>query len=157
MKIHITGGPGSGKSFLAEDLSERYGIPHYDLDDLRWDNEAGQYGIERDTRERDSLLEGILQENDWITEGVYYAWCGRCFKDADRIYVLNVPRYRYRHRIIRRFLRRKLGLEKGKKESLRSLMDLLAWADRFREKNMPEIEKILALYPDKVIRQEDGK
>lgn len=35
MKIHIIGGPGSGKTFLAEKLSSQFWIPHYDLDDLQ--------------------------------------------------------------------------------------------------------------------------
>ncbi len=38
MKIHIIGGPGSGKTFLAEKLSKEYGIRHIDLDELQWDN-----------------------------------------------------------------------------------------------------------------------
>ncbi len=38
MKIHIIGAPGSGKSFLAGNLSKQFDIPHYDLDDLQWDN-----------------------------------------------------------------------------------------------------------------------
>ena len=40
MKIHIVGGPGSGKSFLAKKLSRELGIPHYDLDDIQWVNEG---------------------------------------------------------------------------------------------------------------------
>ena len=40
MKIHIIGAPGSGKSFLADNLSKQFDIPHYDLDDLQWDNAA---------------------------------------------------------------------------------------------------------------------
>ena len=150
MKIHIIGGPGSGKSSLAKELSKRYGIPHYDLDDLYWKNETGSYGTKRDPQERDALLERILQKKDWIIEGVYYAWCGRCFEDADKIYLLDVPRYQYRHRIIRRFVRRKLALEDGKRETLRSVSDLLKWADRFRDSNLPEIRKLLAAYPEKV-------
>lgn len=31
MKIHIIGGPGSGKTTLARQLSEELRIPHYDL------------------------------------------------------------------------------------------------------------------------------
>ena len=150
MKIHIVGGPGSGKSFLAKKLSRELGIPHYDLDDIQWANESG-YGKKRDTGERDALLEQILQRDDWIMEGVYYAWCGRCFEDADRIYLLEIPRRLYRYRIIRRFLRRKLGLEAGKKETLRSLSALLAWADKYQRVNLAEIRKILEAYPDKVI------
>ena len=150
MKIHIVGGPGSGKSFLAKKLSRELGIPHYDLDDIQWANESG-YGKKRDPAERDALLDELLQRDDWIMEGVYYAWCGRCFEDADRIYLLEIPRRLYRYRIIRRFLRRKLGLEAGKKETLRSLSALLAWADKYQRVNLAEIRKILEAYPDKVI------
>ena len=105
MKIHIVGGPGSGKTFLAEKLSRELGIPHYDLDDIQWANESG-YGKKRDAGDRDALLNEILQKDQWIIEGVYYAWCGRCFEDADRIYLMTVPRRVYRYRILRRFLRR---------------------------------------------------
>ena len=149
MKIHIIGGPGSGKSFLADRLSRQLGIPHYDLDDLQWDNAAG-YGTNREPQERDALLRQILQQEDWIIEGVYHKWCGQCFADADRIYLLEVPRYRYRTRILRRFFRRKLGLEKGKKESLRSLAALLRWADKYQNVQLPEIRKLLLPYSFKV-------
>ena len=150
MKIHIIGGPGSGKTYLAQKLSRELGIPHYDLDDIQWANESG-YGKKRDTGERDALLEQILQRDDWIMEGVYYAWCGRCFEDADRIYLMTVPRPVYRYRILRRFLRRKLRLEPGKQETLKSLSALLQWADKYQRVNLAEIRKILEAYPDKVI------
>ena len=151
MKIHIIGGPGSGKTYLAMRFSKQFGIPHYDLDELHWDNAAESYGTKRDPQERDELLNCILKKDDWIIEGVYYAWCGRCFEEADRIYLLDVPRSTYRHRIIRRFIRRKLGLEKGKKESVRSLKALLKWADKYQKENLIEIRKILEKYADKVI------
>lgn len=94
MKIHIIGGPGSGKSFLADDLSKQFDIPHYDLDDLQWDTVANDYGTKREPQERDALLNQILQKDDWIIEGVYFAWCKQCFEDADRIYLLDVPQYK---------------------------------------------------------------
>ena len=157
MKIHIIGGPGSGKSFLAKELSKRYGIPHYDLDDLFWDNEAGRYGTKRDPQERDAMLDRILQEKDWIIEGVYYAWCLRCFEDADKIYLLDVPRHQYRHRILRRFIRRKLALEDGKRETLKSVSELLRWADHYREHNLPEIRRLLEAYSEKVTESKGEK
>lgn len=149
MKIHIIGGPGSGKTTLAKQLSETLGIPRFDLDDLQWDN-ASAYGTKRDPKERNAMLAAILKRDDWIIEGVYYAWCGQCFADADQIRLLHVPRRVYRRRIIRRFLRRKLGLEPGKRETLKSLSALLKWADKYERVNLGEIRTILSAYPDKV-------
>lgn len=44
-----------------------------------------------------------------------------------------------------------MGLEKGKKETLKSVYKLLKWTDTFQNKSMPEISKILAEYPDKTV------
>ena len=150
MKIHIIGGPGSGKTTLSKKLSEELGLPHYDLDDLMWNNRAEAYGTKRDPKERDALLDRILSQDDWIIEGVYYAWCVRCFAEADRIFLLEVPRRVYRRRIIRRFVRRKLHLEPGKRETLRSLRNLLKWADKYQRENLVEIRRILSSFPEKV-------
>ena len=109
--------------------------------------------MKRDIEDRKRLLGEVLKKDDWIIEGVYYKWCKQCFADADKIYLLNVPRYQYRYRIIRRFIRRKLGVERGKKETLKSLCNLLKWADEYQEKDMVEIRKILAPYSDKVIEK----
>ena len=151
MKIHIIGGPGSGKTTLANKLSKELGIEHYDLDDLQWDNRSNCYGTKRDPAERDAMLSTLLEQDDWIIEGVYYKWCEKCFEDADKIYLLRVPRATWRARIIRRFVKRKLGLQKGKKETLASLHALLKWADKFDSQNLPEIKKLLDPYREKVI------
>ena len=76
LKIHIIGGSGSGKTYLAKALSAKYGIPRHDLDDLQWDNARG-YGSKRPREERRQLLDEILKEPDWIIEGVYYTSASR--------------------------------------------------------------------------------
>lgn len=150
MKIRIIGCSGSGKSWLARRLSQKYGIPHYDLDTIQWDDRAETYGVKMPPQRRDQLLEQILDREDWIVEGVYYSWVLRSFEDADLIYVLDLPKRVYTFRILKRFLRRKLGLEPGKKETLESLRNLLAWTDTFQTKNMPQIKALLAGYGEKV-------
>ena len=151
MKIHIIGCSGSGKTYLAKALSDKYNMPHFDLDDIQWDNNADGYGVKMPIEKRAELLNNILKNDSWIIEGVYYAWVGKCFEDADKIYVLDVPKRVYTYRIIKRALKRKLGFEKGKKETLKSVYNLLKWTNVFQNKNMVEIKEILNRYSDKTV------
>ena len=151
MKIHIIGCSGSGKTYLAKALSKKYNIPHFDLDDIQWDNESNGYGKKMPVEKRNCLLQQILANNSWIIEGVYYAWVLESFEKADIIYVLDIPKYIYKYRIIIRFLKRKLGIEKGKKETLKSLYNLLKWTDTFQNRNLKEIKEIFQKYENKVI------
>lgn len=152
MKIRIVGGSGTGKTTLAKELSVKYGIANYDLDDIFWDNNSQTYGTKRDIKSRDALLNKIVEEDDWIIEGVYFSWCKQTFEKADQIYLLDVPRKVYRRRIIRRFVRRKLGIEKGKKENLKSLQALLKWTDNYSQTTVPEIKEYLERLSDKDIK-----
>ena len=151
MKIHIIGCSGSGKTYLAKALSEKYNIPHFDLDDIQWDNNAEGYGTKRPLEERNALLQEILNNNEWVIEGVYYAWVQQSFDEADKIYVLDMPRYLYKSRIIVRSIKRKLGIQQGKRETLKSVYNLLKWTETFRNKNLKEIKTILDKYENKVI------
>ena len=150
MKIHIIGCSGSGKTYFSKRLSDKYNIPHFDLDDIQWDSDKG-YGFKRTIEERNKLLQEILYNEDWIIEGVYYAWVQQSFEEADIIYVLDMPRYIYKTRIIARFIKRKLGIETGKRETFKSVYNLLKWTETFQKKNMKEIKNILNKYGDKVI------
>lgn len=151
MKIHIIGCSGSGKTYLAKALSEKYNIPHFDLDDIQWDNTAEGYGVKMPIEKRTELLNNILENEDWIIEGVYYAWVGKCFEDADKIYALDLPKRIYTYRIIKRAIKRKLGFERGKKETFKSVYNLLKWTNTFQNKNMVEIRKMLTKYPSKTV------
>ena len=150
MKIYIIGCSGTGKTYLAKKLSNKYNIPHYDLDNIYWDNSFQKYGIKTEVEKRDKLLKNILEKDSWIIEGIYYKWLEQSFKDADIIYILDLPKYIYKFRIIKRFIKRKLRLEAGKKETLKSLLNLLKWTDKFQNENMKEIIKIFEKYKEKV-------
>ena len=73
-RIHIIGGPGSGKSYTARRLSHLFAIPAYDLDELFWDRAAPRYGVRAPETERDTRLATIIQGPAWVIEGVYYGW-----------------------------------------------------------------------------------
>ena len=93
----------------------------------------------------------ILSNDAWIIEGVYYSWVEQSFEDADRIFVLDMPEYIYKWRIIRRSVKRKMGIEKGKKETFKSVINLLKWTDTFKNKNLKEIKNQLDKYGEKVV------
>lgn len=103
------------------------------------------------------MLQELLTHDSWIIEGIYYAWVEQCFEMADIIYILDMPKYLYRYRILRRSLRRKLGLEPGKKETLKSVYELLKWTDTFQKKSMVEITATLEKYSSKVQRLSSRK
>jgi adenylate kinase family enzyme len=151
MRIHIIGCSGTGKTYLATALSKKYNIPHFDLDDLQWDNNSDGYGVKMPVEKRNSLLQQLLQKDSWIIEGVYYAWVQESFEKADIIYVLDLPKHVYKRRIIFRFIKRKLGIEKAKKETVKSICNLLKWTDTFQNKNLKEIKQILNKYENKVV------
>ena len=109
------------------------------------------------TDKRDELLKQILNKDAWIIEGVYYAWVLESFEQADIIYVLDMSKYLYKSRIIIRFLKRKVWIEKGKKETLKSLYNLLKWTNKYQDKNLKEITRILNQYESKVVWISDSK
>lgn len=117
---------------------------------IYWDNSSEKYRIKTEIEKREKLLKNILEKDVWIVEGIYYKWLEQSFKDADIIYILDLPKYIYKFRIIKRFIKRKLKLEISKKETLKSLLDLLKWTDKFQNENMKEIIKILKKYKEKV-------
>lgn len=157
MKIHIIGCSGTGKTYFVKRLSNKYNIPHFDLDNIYWDNSSQKYGIKTEIEKRNKLLQNILEKDDWIIEGIYYKRLEQSFKNADIIYILDLPKYIYKLRIIKRFIKRKLKLEIAKKETLKSLLDLLKWTDKFQNEDMKEIIKILEKYKEKVYFIKDKK
>ncbi|MBF0315566.1 MAG: DNA topology modulation protein FlaR [Oligoflexia bacterium] len=145
MKIRIIGGSGSGKTHLGKILSLKYVIPHFDLDDIFWDNQASSYGIKTSPVLRDKKLNEILKSDHWIIEGVYYGeWTKRSFLEADQVIILTPNVYLQHWRVIIRWFKRKLGLLPAKKkETLKGLYELINWNHRY---NRNELQKIKRLY-----------
>ncbi|WP_261764528.1 AAA family ATPase [Paenibacillus xylanexedens] len=67
MKIRIIGACGSGKSTLARELSRKYNIAFYEMDNLIWDRSAENRRYPDEVR--DSSLQAIVGSDAWIIEG----------------------------------------------------------------------------------------
>jgi adenylate kinase family enzyme len=150
-RIHIIGGPGSGKTYVASLLAERFGIRHQDLDEFFWDNDSPGYGVRAETNERDRKLAAALAGDGWIVEGVYYQWVGASFDQADIIIAL-VPSMWVRHfRIVRRFILRKFNRLPNKKETLRDLWKLILWGHAYDRKNLTQAREFIGKRGRKIV------
>jgi adenylate kinase family enzyme len=145
-RIHILGGPGSGKTYLAAKLANHFGIPAYDLDGLYWDQTTSCYGIRANPEKRDQQLATLVAQDGWVIEGVYYQWLTTSFKAADIVFALT-PSIWIRHwRVIRRFILRRLGKIPSKRESLADLWSLLRWSHTYDANNLIQAREFIAAH-----------
>ena len=70
MKVLVFGNSGSGKSTYAKALSEKFDLPHLDLDSIVW--EAGKIAVQRaPTDIQRDLIEFMSGHDAWVIEGCY--------------------------------------------------------------------------------------
>lgn len=142
-RIHVLGGPGSGKSYLAAKLANHFGIPAYDLDGLFWDQATSRYGIRANSEKRDQQLASLVAQDGWVIEGVYYQWLAPSFKAADVVFALTPSIWIRHRRVIRRFILRRLSRVLSKHESFADLWRLLRWSHAFDANNLIQARKFI--------------
>src|SRR5699024_9580825 len=126
-RIHIIGSIGSGKTTLAKLLSTQFHIPYYELDNVVWKRlKTGD--IRRTQEERNEYLQSIIRADSWIIEGVHHKWVASCFENADVILFLDAALSKQRFRIIKRFIKQKIRLEKANyKPTFKIFKDLYSY------------------------------
>jgi len=125
-KIHIIGGPGSGKSYMAHRLAEILSCEHTDLDKLYWKDST--FSQRLDATERTRCLTKITNGTSWVIEGAYCAeWLEPSFENADQIIILAPPVWLQRLRLVRRIAWRMVKRDTNLMDSLR----LLRWVNGF--------------------------
>jgi len=135
-RIHVLGGPGSGKSFVAAKIAGSYGIAAYDLDELFWDPATPTYGVRAGPQQRDQALAALVSQEAWVIEGAYYKWLPPSFERAELILLLTPSVWLRDWRLLKRFVLHLLGRSSSrKKETLASLFNLLQWNHTY-EKNV---------------------
>jgi MoxR-like ATPase len=98
-RIHIVGGPGSGKTTLARTLAATLDVPAYDLDNVGYEQGAG---AKVPLGSRLANVEEIAWREAWITEGIYLWWTDTLLDRSDVILWLDVPWLVAAWRIVRR-------------------------------------------------------
>lgn len=110
-RIHVTGGPGSGKSRLAQRLAHARGVPLHDLDGLMLaeaiplgaDLRARDPGV--DAIDADGAIKALAAMQAWVSDGVYVTWSHPFLAHADVIVWMDPPWRVASYRIIARHVR----------------------------------------------------
>jgi shikimate kinase len=166
-RVHIVGGPGSGKTTVARELATRSGAPIFDLDQVAYLNGAGP---KRSLAERLADIAAIRIRPEWITEGIYLWWVDDLLREADAIVWLDVPWRIAAWRIISRHARASLA-GTNRHPGLQRLVRFLRSSHRYyvdaalRPPNSPDEDgvvtraqtaKELAAFGDKLVRCADS-
>jgi adenylate kinase family enzyme len=149
-KIYIIGIVASGKTTLAKKLSKQLSIPHYELDCIvHYNTDSGRY--KRTPKQQVEVIKNIDSEGDWIIEGTYRESCHCLFNMADKIIFLDTLLWIRKYRILLRYIKQQLRIEKCHyKSDLKMLKLMYKWTKDF-ENNRLEFEKMLDQYNDKLI------
>ncbi len=116
-KIAIVGAPGTGKTTLANKLSEVFHIEATHIDGI---HHLENWQI-RDKSERDKIILDVVKNDKWIIDGTYKSTLKNRFEAADLIIWLDFSTLSQLKGIVSRYLKNK-GIEKpeipGCKEKL---------------------------------------
>lgn len=146
MKIRIIGPCGSGKTYIAKELSRKYNIPYYELDNLVWNRAEVQ---RRNPFEvRDAQLMDILRQDSWIVEGAHYKWGWDSFSQAGLIVIIKPNKLAAQYRVVRRFVRTRLGFESfNYKQTLYNLYTMLfVWNKNYFSNSLSDIAEETGKY-----------
>jgi len=156
MKILIFGIVASGKTTLAQKLSNELKVPYYEGDNIAW-GFPKEKRYKRSNEEQEEIIEKINKKGNWIVEGTYRESQKVLYKYADKIIFLDTPLYIRKFRIVYRFIKQQLGIEKcNYKSDFNMLKHMFKWSNDFENKRK-EYEERLMEYSDKLIWIKNSK
>ena len=126
-RVHIIGGPGSGKTTLAGQLAARLKTSAYNLDEVGYE---GGNGPQRPPAARLAEVDRIAAGPDWVSEGVFLWWTERLLQAAEVIVWLDLPWPVAVRRIVTRHLKLSLA-GTNPHPGLRRLLGFLGWSMRY--------------------------
>lgn len=140
MKILIIGIVASGKTTLAKRLSIENSINYYELDSIVHDDKLNK---KRTNEEQQKIIENINKQNSWIIEGTLRKNLYNLLELADKIIYLDIPLNVRKRRILTRYIKQLLKIEKcSYKLNLKMLKYMYQWTKEF-ENNKEAFEKTI--------------
>lgn len=146
-RIHIIGSVGSGKTTLAKELS----IPYYEIDNIIFERHSTG-DTRRSDKEIVKKLEEIIKSEAWILEGTSTKeWIIKSFETADCIIFLDIPYLIRLRRVLFRYVKQLLKVEKTNyKPTFSMLINMVKWNHKFNKANKIEFYNLTQEYKNKV-------
>ena len=143
-KIIVIGCPGSGKSTFSRELHQRTGIPLCHLDMLYWN--ADKTTVERSVFL--ARLSAVLSEDAWIIDGNYATTMELRMAACDTVIFLDYPLA-----LCLEGVRSRRGKARSDIPWIETEEDaeFIAYIERFREQQRPQVTALLEKYRDKNI------
>ena len=117
-KISVIGGPGTGKSTLANNIGKEINLPIYHIDAI---HHLENWKV-RDSEERDKIILEIINREKWVIDGTYKATLEARVKKSDMIIFLNYSTSARVRGVLSRYLKNK-GKEKPEIPGCREQMN----------------------------------
>lgn len=149
-KIYILGSVASGKTTLAKKLSQKFDINYYELDSIIFDD-TKIINKRRTQEEQLAIITTINTQQTWIIEGTYRKTCHIVLDLADTIIWLDPPLFLRKIRILTRFIKQKLHIEKcNYKSNYSMLKKMYQWTNDFESKR-DKLNNILKFNEKKLV------
>ena len=154
MKIAVLGFSGCGKSTLAQKLGEKYQLPVLHLDSVQF---AANW-VERELEAKLRDVAAFMDSHDsWVMDGNYSNLLQeRRLEEADRIIMLELTRFVWLWRILKRWLTYKGSSRPDMAAGCEEKVDweFLRWVlhDGRTKKRKAHMNEIARRYPNKCVR-----
>lgn len=148
-KVYITGSVGSGKTTFAKKISNTHLVKHYELDEIIREYQ-GDTRVKKTPEKQASTIRQIDGQGYWIIEGTFRKECEVVLELADEIVIVDTHYHVIIKRIISRYIKQLLRLEKSHyKPSFKMFRMMFVWAKGY-EKDKKSFMETLSPYHHKV-------
>jgi len=159
MKMYIVGSVASGKSTLAKKLSEILSISYQSLDEVVYITDKSNYwgNRKRPVKDRDKLFYSVIHQPKWIIEDAGRICFENGLKEADTVVLLEIPTKIRNYRIIKRWIKQRLGIEKCIYNPRYGMLKcMLQWSKDYDE-GKDNLKNRISTYQEKVIILRNNK
>jgi adenylate kinase family enzyme len=139
-RVHITGGPGAGKTTVAARIGAAIDAPVFDLDGMALGLES-QMPVDQAFLALPAHVAGILELPRWVSEGAYLGWAEPLLEAADLVVWIDTPARTALYRVLARHLKAELRGD-NRFPGWRRLRDFWRWCLRYyRGTNPPGLNR----------------